>query len=126
MSKIEEEREMVGRMKESGLTLAEIADELSESISWVYSRLNEKYFPKKKEEIKLVKASEEERIGEIDKELEALEKEEAEICEELNFSPYRSEEELEKYRLKRDEEEDRKFKEGWDEGPNPEDVVKEE
>jgi len=42
-----DEIEKIKEMRASGMTLAEIANKLNKSISYVYSRLDKKYMPKK-------------------------------------------------------------------------------
>lgn len=109
MNELEKEKMMVRGMKESGMTLAEIAKELEMDRSTVYTRYNELYAPAKAREDKK-EVSEvdklEKSIAEDEKRIAELEKEDADVDEELNHSPHRSEEELIEYRKKRDKDVD--------------------
>ena len=104
MNELEEEKGMVRKMKDSGMSLAQVAAELDKSISWVYSRYNEHYAPAEVKEKVVI--SEIDRVqlelDDIKNMLSDLEKEEVKIEEEINSSPFRTYEELEKYRKERD------------------------
>lgn len=105
MNDLEKEKMMVRGMKESGMTLAEIAKELEMDRSTVYTRYNKLYAPNKvkgkkkalseKEKIKAGIKKDEERLIE-------LEKENTEIDEEINRPLHRTYEKECEYRKKHD------------------------
>ena len=111
MNKTEEEIAMVRKMKDSGMTLAEVARELEKSISWVYSRYNDCYIPakaktNKKDTLKSKLIELEERKAVLGERRTKLEEEETGIEGEINCPSDRSYEELLEYRKKRDKDVD--------------------
>ena len=111
--KLGEEKEMVRKMKESGMKLAEIAEELQKSVSWVFSRVEERYSPvRNSDECKLDATNREleeeerkllEEIEELEEEVKSSKERERELTVKLNMPLERSYEELVEYRKGRDE-----------------------
>jgi transposase-like protein len=105
MNELEKEKMMVRGMKDSGMTLVEVARELGMNKSTVYTRYNELYAPVKVREGKKMLNEEgklKDSITNDEKRLTELKEENAGIDKELNYSPHRTEEELIEYRKKRD------------------------
>ncbi len=105
MESLEEEKELVRGMMNSGMTLAGVAGELDKSIFWVYSRYKDSYAPikdKVKKTLMSRREKLEDRLKRDREELENIKERRIKIEEELNYSPHRSKEELEEYRKRRD------------------------
>ena len=107
MDELEKEKMMVRGMKATGMTLVEIAKELGMSKDTVYTRYNEMYSPAKARKEKLSEEDElEKSIRKDEERIDKLKKENAEIDreidEDVDYSPYMSDEEIVRKRIKKE------------------------
>ena len=105
MERIDEEKEIVKKMKNSGMTLAGIAQELDRSIYWVVSRCDEMYSPVKARESKEILSEKEKiqiKLDDIKKERARIKQKRAKFREKINRPLNRSYEEECEYRKERD------------------------